>query len=200
MVKKLVDSPATVSQATNTSLGRRTFLKQGLLVTGVWGFGIRGVLAQAKQAGKPAMTAASVNRFLATRSVKDYRKICLDAQGDFKAFVRNTFYLTPEQDKVLSGLTPEQVTVFTNSLKQSVERNGRAKMQVEYLSSSDAGKQTAAQQKMQRAGFQTFVVSHDPTAIASGKKAEDAKKKVKDLEEEGNESDFFKKIVGARAG
>jgi hypothetical protein len=112
---------------------RRAFLRNGLLVTGSIGFGIRKVLAEAQQTGKPAFTAATVNKLSANSSEAKYREMFLvEAQQDLKAFVRKTFYLTSSQDQVLDDLTPDQVAQIQNFLKQTGEKKKRVKIAVTY--------------------------------------------------------------------
>jgi hypothetical protein len=112
---------------------RRAFLRDGLLATGAIGFGIRKVLAEARQTGKPAFTAATVNKLSASSSEEKYREMFLvEAQQDLKAFVRKTFYLTSSQEQVLNDLTPDQVAQIQNFLKQTVEKKKRVKIAVTY--------------------------------------------------------------------
>ena len=118
------------SQDTIPQIARRAFVLNGVLATGAIGFGIRKVFAQARVAGKPAFTEATVNRLLTSRSEPQYREMCAAAQKDLKGFVRKTFYLTPEQEKSLSNLTPEQVRTFQSGIKQSLEKNARVAVSV----------------------------------------------------------------------
>ena len=119
------------SQQTIPQIARRTFLLNGVLATGAIGFGIRKVFAQARIAGKPALTEATMNRLLTSGSPEKYREICLAVQKDLPGFIRKTFYLTPQQEKAVAALTPEQIQTVQGGLKSSMDKGIRAKVQLE---------------------------------------------------------------------
>lgn len=128
---------------------RRAFLRDGLLAATagltVTGFGVRRVLAQARKMGKPPFTEATVNKFLASSSEPDYRRMCEEAQKDLGGFVRKTFYLTPGQEKSLNNLTPEQVRKIQGAFKQSQEQNARLAMKVKMVPAARPSAEMARQ-------------------------------------------------------
>jgi hypothetical protein len=117
--------------------GRREFLRDGFLLTGTVIFGLRQVIAEARQAGKPPFTAASLNQWLARLSENEYRIACLEAQRDLKAFVRKNFYLTLAQDGVLARLTPQLQQKFVAIINQTLEQGSRFKLVVHYLTAKE---------------------------------------------------------------
>lgn len=179
---------------------RRAFLKYGVPASVVIGFGIRKVLAQAVQAGKPWLTAASVNRLTAESSEQEYREICAGAQRDLKAFVRETFYLTPEQEEALNDLAPEHVQKIQNTLNQTLEHGGRYKMEVRYVESPAEGQS--------RKGLAVLAVRDSDEEAArlkellkkkiaeNLKEAESLQKELEEKMKNGKDSNFFEKLIG----
>lgn len=173
---------------------RRTFLRDGLLAAGAIGFGIRKVLAQARLTGKPALTAAAVNRLSSNSSEAEYREICREAQKDLKAFVRKTFYLTPEQEKTLQDLTPEHVRKIQGTLSRSLANKRRYKMVVTYVSSPGDGQSRGAM-----GGFTVLAVRDLKEQLEYLEKKQKSKEVLTQQEEaqkdaeEAADSNFFEK-------
>jgi hypothetical protein len=90
---------------------RRHFLKSTAAgaAAAVLGMGsIRSLLAQAKQTGKPVLTAAALNSLFSGDRSRAAEAI-KEAKRDVKAFVRNRFTLTGSQEEQLNSISRENV-------------------------------------------------------------------------------------------
>ncbi len=108
-------------------LDRRQFIKRAatsaIVGAGCLKFGLREALAQAKAAGKPLFTTEHVNALIAKH--QDFHKHANEAKLDLKGWVRKNFYLAPEQEKVLGGLTAEKVKRVKDAIRLAQQKNYR---------------------------------------------------------------------------
>ncbi|HXG65885.1 MAG TPA: hypothetical protein VNO70_12330 [Blastocatellia bacterium] len=114
---------------------RRDFLKEGITVTaagiGAARFGmLKGVLAAARLQGKQPLTERNINALIPTDPVK-YGDWIKGPTGDLKAWVKEKFQLTPEQEQALNALTPAQIAKIKDTLRQAAAK--KAKVSVQFL-------------------------------------------------------------------
>lgn len=110
-------------------MDRRSFLKGKAAFLGglfVANWGTRAQIREYKQAGKPLLTEANLNRFFeAARSRGELGKHVQHARSDVSGFLHSNFSLSPQQETTLARLTPAQRTQL-NELLSGAEGPGAA--------------------------------------------------------------------------
>src|SRR5262252_3195193 len=95
---------------------RREFVKAGVLSAAALSVGfrssIRAVLAQARGAGKPALTEGNFNKLI-PEDANRFKRLALEAKQDLKAFIKKNFYLTDSQNQKLEALTKAEINLIT---------------------------------------------------------------------------------------
>jgi hypothetical protein len=113
---------------------RREFLKNSVAVTalgiGAAKFGmLRATLAAARMQGKQPLNERSLNSII-PKNPDEYAEWIKGPSGDLKAWVREKFQLTADQDKALNSLTSAQINKVKDILKQAAAK--KAKLSVAF--------------------------------------------------------------------
>ncbi len=113
---------------------RREFLKNSVAVTtigiGATKFGmLRATVAAARMQGKQPLNERSLNSII-PKDPNEYANWIKGPSGDLKAWVREKFQLTADQDKALNSLTSAQINKVKDALRQASEK--RAKLSVTF--------------------------------------------------------------------
>lgn len=109
-------------------MDRRSFLKgeAAVLLGGLFvaNWGTRAQIRQYKQAGKPLLTEANLNRFFeSAKSRGDLVRHARHARTDVSDFLHSNFSLSSQQETTLAGMTPAQ-RVQLNELLSHAEEPG----------------------------------------------------------------------------
>jgi hypothetical protein len=97
----------TIKRAKGETNTRRDFLKTGLaaVIAGTSYFtfgGLREILAAAKKAGKPLLSAEGVNALVPSEPNDQYLELVKEALNDPLGFLKKNFYFTKIQDESLA--------------------------------------------------------------------------------------------------
>jgi hypothetical protein len=88
------------------------------------GMSLRSLRSAAAAAGKPPLTAANVNKLVATS--RNPAALLAEAGRGLKAFLEAHFYLTPQQAKAIGTITPEDL----RQVEQALAKKARDDRQI----------------------------------------------------------------------
>ena len=113
---------------------RREFLKNSVAVSalgiGAAKFGmLRATLAAARAQGKQPLNERNLNSII-PKDPNEYTNWIKGPSGDLKAWVREKFQLTADQDKALDSLTSAQINKVKDALRQTAAK--KAKLSVAF--------------------------------------------------------------------
>ena len=108
---------------------RREFIKSSVAVTAV-GIGaakfgmLRATLAAARMQGKQPLNERNLNSII-PKDPNEYANWIKGPSGDLKAWVREKFQLTADQDKALNSLTTTQINKVKDALRQAAAKKAK---------------------------------------------------------------------------
>jgi hypothetical protein len=95
------------------------------------GMSLRSLRSAAAAAGKPPLTAANVNKLVA--SSRDPAALLAEAGRGLKAFLEAHFFLTPEQAKAIGTITPEDLRQVEQALGRKAETARKKQQELQDL-------------------------------------------------------------------
>jgi hypothetical protein len=123
-----------MSKPDESDSNRRRFLQAGVAaaIGGVCfsSATIKEALAKARQAGKPLFTAKNFNASLPQKHNNTLRRLMQEARQDIKAFIRQRFYLTKEQEKELDSLPEDLIGKIHSSIDEMLKEKAVVRVQI----------------------------------------------------------------------
>jgi hypothetical protein len=106
---------------------RRQFLQHSLAAVGLgaagsWGM-LRDAVLRARESQRPVLTEEAVNNYIRTvrsRGARSEQAFVTAVRNDVRAFVRNNFTLTTQQDRGLAAFTATDVSSLVNAVSRGV--------------------------------------------------------------------------------
>jgi hypothetical protein len=95
----------------------------GALVVGLPWADLKALAAQVRATGKPPFNGATLDELLSVGPGPKYNELVKEAETNLMGFLQNHFTLTPVQEKLIAGLTPEELGAFRKGMQTAVKNN-----------------------------------------------------------------------------
>jgi hypothetical protein len=170
--------------------------------------GLRVALREAQAAGKPLLVEPEINRMIPPPQNRQAYLGTIDfAKRDLLGYLTANFHLTPQQIEEVRSIPREDLMKLSAFLDRAKMANRRITVRIMPGGAANLADPNAVflrvrpriQSRSVPQGEEQPAGKGDPSQVQERKVAEEAKTKLKQLEEETRDSGSFGKIVGFQA-